>query len=81
MFGLVSAAIGYLIGRLRPYERLYRWNWKRTTFGPSTKWDWYLWATLHPVRVGKAFARQKGWMKPVEKPKPVDLNEIFFKGE
>lgn len=81
MFALVTGVVGYIVGRLRPYDKLYNWNWKRTTFGPAGKWDWYLWAVLHPVAVAKALLRQAGWMKPVEKPKPISLDEIFFKGE
>lgn len=75
----IGIAVGYLLGRQRPYERLFRWNWKRTTFGPSNKYDWYLWGALHPKLVGKALLVQRGWMKAPEKPKPIDLNDIIPK--
>lgn len=71
-----AVGLGYVLGRLRPYDRLYRWNWKRTTFGPSTAYDWYLWGALHPKRVTLAYL---GKLPP--KPEPISLDEIFFKRE
>jgi len=30
---LVSLAVGYLLGRVRPWDRLDTWVWRRMTFG------------------------------------------------
>lgn len=72
---VIALIAGYVLGVIRPYRKLDRWNWKRTTFGPTRNRDWYLYALLHPYTIAKNTVK-----KPEPPAKPIQLNPDFFGG-